>query len=312
MNSSRQARCPRCGYDLRGTVSAWRDACPLAGTCTECGLWFEWSELLNPGLYPPQWCVEYARGPWRFLGRAVRTLALTAWPFGFWRSLKMVHDVRPRRLAAYCLLLVVVHYVAFCAGHAAVVYGRFSAAARWGWMGGGPPGPAPEWPEYLRIGLLPFSDVRIGGSASSSRDVVVDVWGVWAYVLLILLIGHAACGAGFAALPISRRIAKVRWIHVHRITMYGLALLAPTVLLAMVGLALDAQPRELPLILGRAILGLAFLAAVGYVPAQIVWWSTATGRYLRMPHAWGVGLAVVVMGWLATALALTLFFLVVT
>ena len=52
--------CPRCGYSQRGIVASWRDACPLAGRCAECGLDFVWSELLRPNLHEPRWCVEYA------------------------------------------------------------------------------------------------------------------------------------------------------------------------------------------------------------------------------------------------------------
>ncbi len=38
-------RCPRCDYDLRGLASTWRDRCPLASVCSECGLLVEWSEV---------------------------------------------------------------------------------------------------------------------------------------------------------------------------------------------------------------------------------------------------------------------------
>ena len=65
----REARCPRCGYDLRGVVATWAEACPLQSTCSECGLALEWSEVVGARARRPGWCVEFApRGvgvPWR-------------------------------------------------------------------------------------------------------------------------------------------------------------------------------------------------------------------------------------------------------
>ena len=36
------AKCPRCGYDLRGAIATWTEQCPLHGTCAGCGLQFAW------------------------------------------------------------------------------------------------------------------------------------------------------------------------------------------------------------------------------------------------------------------------------
>lgn len=47
-HDERPAVCPRCGYDLHGTIDTWTDACPLTGVCSECGLEFIWSEILCP------------------------------------------------------------------------------------------------------------------------------------------------------------------------------------------------------------------------------------------------------------------------
>jgi hypothetical protein len=98
--------CPRCGYSQRGVIESWRDACPLDGRCAECGLTFTWSELLRPRLHA-RWCVEYAPRRRRWLPPSIRqTIVRSSWPWWFWRSLKMSHAIRPRRLAAYALILV--------------------------------------------------------------------------------------------------------------------------------------------------------------------------------------------------------------
>jgi len=69
------ARCPRCGYDLRGAVATWNDTCPMSGTCTECGLFFEWAELFSAVFAMPPWCVEAAQRRRRLPGQAVATFA---------------------------------------------------------------------------------------------------------------------------------------------------------------------------------------------------------------------------------------------
>lgn len=106
-DAERPIRCPRCGYDLRGKVATWEDACPLAGTCTECGLTFGWAEVILPEKFEPTWCVEgCGRGAVRFIRSCIGTLARSFVPWSFWRRLSMSHRIRPRRIAAYLGVLV--------------------------------------------------------------------------------------------------------------------------------------------------------------------------------------------------------------
>src|SRR5689334_17306189 len=80
--------CPRCGYDQRGTIAAWDDWYPLAGTCAECGLEFSWWEIIHSHKYQPKWCVEFVarrrvvRGCWLTLFRSLM-------PPRFWSRLQM-------------------------------------------------------------------------------------------------------------------------------------------------------------------------------------------------------------------------------
>ncbi len=99
-------QCPRCGYDLRGAVAAWRHACPMTGTCTECGLSFDWAEVLVPQKFEPRWCVEFTRPPQRFAWACLGTILRSALPWRFWSALNMSMPVRPVRLAAYLAVLV--------------------------------------------------------------------------------------------------------------------------------------------------------------------------------------------------------------
>jgi hypothetical protein len=102
-----RARCPRCGYDLRGLVATWTDSCPLEGVCSECGLDLRWAEVLVPDKFEPRWCVEFAPRRRSILRAAWRTLLRSFRPWSFWGRLRMSLRIRWRRLALYiCLLLV--------------------------------------------------------------------------------------------------------------------------------------------------------------------------------------------------------------
>ncbi|MGI9015388.1 MAG: hypothetical protein ACR2GY_14240 [Phycisphaerales bacterium] len=100
--------CPRCGYDQRGVVSTWTQACPVRGTCAECGLEFEWSRVLNRARYEPQWCIEFSPG--KSPVRILQSFCTTAWrsfhPWTFWQSISMEHRIRWRRLVMYVAILI--------------------------------------------------------------------------------------------------------------------------------------------------------------------------------------------------------------
>jgi hypothetical protein len=114
------APCPRCGYSQRGLIESWGETCPLAGTCTECGLRFTWSEVLRPDLHVPRWCVEYAPRRWWLLPPIRTTVLRSAWPWWFWRSMKMSHAVRPGRLALFTLMLLLALLGAYALEQAAL------------------------------------------------------------------------------------------------------------------------------------------------------------------------------------------------
>ena len=107
------ARCPRCRYDQRGPMSTWTDSCPLQGTCSECGLEFNWGEVIRPARFEPPWCVEFVPQVWGLPWACAKTFARSLWPWEFWTRLKMSQPIRPLRLAMYAcavLLLFVLVY----------------------------------------------------------------------------------------------------------------------------------------------------------------------------------------------------------
>lgn len=112
--SSREATCPRCGYDLRGEVRRWRETCPVNGQCTECGLAFRWVEVLQRDRQSPNWWVEAQQARRFFLVRVVYTTGASCWPPFFWRRVQMRHRARWRGLIGHLfamamMVLILVH-----------------------------------------------------------------------------------------------------------------------------------------------------------------------------------------------------------
>jgi hypothetical protein len=269
----------------------------MTGTCTECGLSFEWAELFSVAYAMPRWCVEAAQRLRRLPGQAVATFARSWLPWRFWSVLRMSHPSRWRRLVAYLGLFAAVLYVTFAVAHGLAVWQTWRNTMTYvsytPTTGG--------WPVFWHAAALPLSDQSIGGFTVPGRivwtyetplEVFAYVWPELPLLLLAVLLMHAGCGLTYAALPITRRRCKVRWSHIVRVTLYGYALFAPAVVLF-----LAATPTSRA---GAAVGGLlAPVASVAWLAIpfmEVAWWTAATSRYLRMPHAWGVGVAVAVVG----------------
>jgi hypothetical protein len=115
----RAVQCPRCGYDQRGVIESWMEACPLLGVCSECGLKMVWSEVIRPDKYEPRWCVEFRSAGW-IVRSAWRTLLLSFRPWRFWHELKMSHDIRWRRIGAYLVLQLLPFLLLYAAEQTAI------------------------------------------------------------------------------------------------------------------------------------------------------------------------------------------------
>jgi len=301
---SRGATCPRCAYDLSGTIATWRDACPMTGICSECGLEVSWSDLLGAQRLPG-WSFEHARG--------IRSLLSTLWvawrPRRIWRLLRMDHPIRPARLLALALLLLL-------ASHAVVATDGFVRA----WMDGslgpqqgtimlGPGGavtraPPPTVTLEQRatyagwVALEPYRThhLRFGGVVYATTPARVSPF-AWFTPLLLLFMA-----LGFLTLPASLRRAKVRPAHIARILVYSLTLVPLTWAMwwivrpdiqdwggwyALAELSMLRPPGAV------AILVATLLATFWY-------WRVACREYLRLSHATGVAAALTIIGLLAS------------
>ncbi len=95
-SAAKRSLCPRCDYDLAGAVSSWSDSCPVRGTCSECGLEFAWSDIINERLTGPRWSYEH--GKLLSVGRLISTMARVVLVPGPWRALRLELVIMPRRL----------------------------------------------------------------------------------------------------------------------------------------------------------------------------------------------------------------------
>lgn len=181
-------KCPRCGYDLRGAIQSWTDACPMQGVCTECGLDFQWSWMFRAQLHP--WLFEHQ---WRKrpIRSAILTTLLSMRSGRLCREAILIHPIRLAPLAALLVLLVVAAAALHASGVAYAEYLFFSRYGRTGWGGG----TAYE----IRIAL-----------SETGRFLAV-------YLLPVLLIPPLA----FVLIPTSLQQVKVRPAHIARIWLYS-------------------------------------------------------------------------------------------
>ncbi|MFN0010341.1 MAG: hypothetical protein ACKVS8_01725 [Phycisphaerales bacterium] len=105
-------RCPACRYDLSGTPPTWTHACPLRGTCPECGAVFAWSDPFCAAVLAPPWLFEYTHrsGPRAWLACAARVLI----PWRFFdesRGIARATPVVVRRVVRFTVMSLVLSHV---------------------------------------------------------------------------------------------------------------------------------------------------------------------------------------------------------
>jgi hypothetical protein len=290
------ADCPRCGYDQRGAIVDWSAACPLTGVCVECGLAYRWSDIFGTSVHePPRWSVE-GRAAWLVPWTTLTTLVVAFTMPRFWSAFRMHHRLRPRRLAAFAVLLLALFYLPLTLAHGTTA-----------WQAWGRARPQPSIPriQYAAFAMalplservwsgprvqpvamgrgtlrgpvrwrLPTSRELMGGRLHRALDTLPIVVGAVTCTAVMPLV--------FVALPISRRRAKVRWSHIWRIGVYSLSWLWLFTLLPG---------------------GLMPVAAAGFVGVLTAWWYLGVDRYLCMTEPGAVAGSLTLLAVLSAALA---------
>lgn len=314
--TTRVPYCPRCGYDLRGETAKWQDACPLEGRCTECGLIFRWQFVLGRVHALPRWCLE---SPTRRFGPLVlaSTLSRTLTPGRFWRDLQLWHRFNGRRLVGFVAVLCIVG--AFMASLSVgltvidLIHTNPHPTIR---AHGVPTQQAQPFEEFLAVTyamVFPLAEefprLLQRRHSALSRYGVRPVKALDRVVPAFFLAGWSVLGltlttASFAALPITRRRAKVQWRHIGRVCVYGMGLtflfvlfmLAMTIVWVTGAAGMAGLPTWRMVMNAADTWMVAFVLLIGW---QVYWWWAAVSRYLRMPHAPAVAIILVLLGWFA-------------
>lgn len=319
--------CPRCGHDLRGVVESWRDACPLTGCCAECGVEFEWRHVAGSDRMP-RWFVECERRRW-FCG--TRTFLRSLLPWRFWKQIRMTMPVRmplwtyPLRLTAIGLFL---GWLASGIAGARTVRGDLrldpeaavaSAIATMlmplagesvndlivrvspGWDARTPPAALQAAGRGWRLPgrASAYSPRHLAWGTLRQADPVIR----WTFAALLI------SAATFAVMPIVRRRARVRWLHIVRAAVLGLAL----VILLTGAVWFDALEALRGNFDGWSLsswrwrMGPRSADELLLLPVLLFfWWLCVSRRYLRLERPAAVAASVSLVGSLGSA-ALHLF-----
>lgn len=287
--------CPRCAYDLSGIVESWKNACPLAGTCSECGLTYTWRDVISGPLRLPRWSFEHAT-PNRLVPTFFATLWRILFPTRLWRSIRLEMRIEPRRLMA----LVIFGALAWrCLGAAvlgtpAYLVGQMQMVTRYY-----------QTSDLVTDLAWPYTDI---GNWWRRDGQIVSPW------LLISVLTVLATPLAFYLLPVSLRRAKVSARHIARVQCYSLASLPWTIgMWTIVGTALFfawAFDIDIPYfsrwVYDQTInipIGLATL--LWTIGVLVRFWGAAVRHYLRLDHARAVAAAMVCVAGLVSALLVT-------
>ncbi|MFM9958052.1 MAG: hypothetical protein ACKVZJ_08235 [Phycisphaerales bacterium] len=296
--ASTRARCPRCDYDLSGTVDNWRDSCPLVGVCSECGLAIDWDRVLRAGAAPHWSCEHVARlSAWRVLKTGLRTL----WPWTFWGALRLDDQLVPRRLAVMLLKCILAAYLIGVVVHVTTAVGTFAMwASRGGWWVS--PAAVRNWLPSLWATLeWPW----VYGLGWGSSNTLFTNWSF----LCIVCFG-VALPSTLNLLPTTTRTAKIRQGHLYRASAFmllghiSLMLIALLISSGSSVLATFAQLRGWLWTLNTlwAAQTPVFRLAVHLLWSLAFWWAFVV-VYLRLKHSKSAAILLALLGLLVTFMA---------
>ncbi len=284
--------CPRCGYDQSGVIATWEDHCPVQGRCPECGTVFAWADLFDPSRQTLRWYAEHARTIPAMARRTMPTLARMVIPRIFWRRVGVRSPTATRRLLMWVLLLVV---AAHAAAWAPVAFFFGPPMAGYGLT---PTGIADfaqylGWPEYAALlgHALTWPAASAKNSAASWLRHAPEGLELWRVMLMQVGVGLTWL-AVLSALPITRRMARLRVAHLLRAFLLQMAGVA-------VGFELARIVFPLYAVYGAPWFSTALVSVyIGVWIWSLVWWGTAvrTGWGVRSWTLLALGTIAAVVG----------------
>lgn len=239
--------CPLCSYNLRGLTTP---------RCPECGYTFTWSNLASAQQATHPYLFEHhpRRNLWSFL----RTLAAGVLPRLFWRTLTAFHAVRPRRLAAYHVLALLLTLLPALISVGAVVY-----------QAQPPPPPGTVW----------FGRPSSTSPVVAATFALVALYVTWPWAMFLTLMIYRG----------SMWRASVRTGHLARCVVYAWDVTAWPGLTAAAMLAyVVIANKSIDPLVGRAedILAFSLMAWFPLVLVAVYRLVIAYQHYLKMRRAW--------------------------
>lgn len=315
MSADRPVCCPRCTYDLRGSVATWEQTgtCPLHGQCNECGYPFAWDELLDPSSYPPTWSLEHAGGFGRVLKAVFGTGVRLLWPWVFWRRMPLHLPMRTGRLVVRLLVFSVVgllamEFVCWMIGtvvvHAYAFHYIYSTA------------PTGSGPHFIQTSLTWPQAMQEAWKSHNPTYHPTWRWllGMAPFVLPVLAMG-AAFPLTLWVLPHTRKRAQVQPGHLVHGAVYSLPWLALGVgawlWTPWNELFADHAPRSFSELMQFL---LEFIRNGGLhlflLLALSLHWHFACTRRFRLQHPWAVTVSAITIAALTLAVSALLCFII--
>lgn len=221
-------------------MASWADSCPLNGTCSECGLRFAWQQVVYADRLVVPGFFEHARGT--ALPVAWRTWTWTLWPAVFWKRVRLERPIRPRRAWLWLFLTLLTFQLAHIAFDGWCFWRMHAATSA---LPKRPPSfrtaTAPDWslglfarwldplfgsPEvsYLYVnGTPPNAPFSFRATAEDIFAWCVPGWEEWPQYAVPTCCFSLALPVMLLFLPDTRKVSKIRPVHIVRAFLYSQA-----------------------------------------------------------------------------------------
>lgn len=304
--------CPRCDYDQRGQIDRWSDECPLQGVCSECGLAFEWVDVLRPRRNLLVDFVEHEQAR-TIVPAAWRTLWWAMRPRTFWSLVRLEHRPKISRMLVWILIVMIApRFIMACAAVGVHLWNTWRGLRIGAFSGLGD--------SLFRVSLDGIVAIEWNSSIVDAKTLALPA-GMVAFTTSAFTVP-----AVLMCLPWTRARAKVHRGHISRATTYSFApvgaVLCVWAVAALVWCAFtlfNPSQQFFPPFrhaywgysnLGERALHIASRAWVwgGWIAAVwlIAWWWAALSRGFRIEGSRAIMAVLVVCAALASAAAVAL------
>lgn len=209
--------CPKCGYDQSGIISTWEDQCPMQGRCSECGLEFEWADVFDPGRVLLPWYIEHTTSKRTMCRRIPSTLWMMFIPYRFWKHLSVHYPVYLWRVWGCVLGSAVAVYLLSI--FLLVCIGTYRTL-KWNQLFTELQGLSPG-SNYTGLYWIEMADPSywMGNLKDAFHTSLLNATGLTQngmHFVFIALGMSVLWVMVLCVIPTTRRVAKIRLMHVHR------------------------------------------------------------------------------------------------